>query len=72
VSATTAIAIRVNGEARTLSAGSRVTDLLAELGLDARTVAVERNGEVLRRATLGEVVLDAGDRLEIVRFVQGG
>jgi thiamine biosynthesis protein ThiS len=33
---------------------------------------VEKNGEVLRRAQLGEVELQPGDRLEIVRFVQGG
>jgi len=67
-----ALALRVNGEERTVAAGARVTDLLAELGLDPRAVAVERNGEVLRRAALAEVELAAGDRLEIVRFVQGG
>lgn len=67
-----ALAIRVNGEARTIAAAAKVTDLLAELGLDPQTVAVERNGDVLRRATLGEVELADGDALEIVRFVQGG
>jgi len=72
VTTAAALAIRVNGEERTIGAGARVTDLLAELGLDPRTVAVERNGDVLRRATLAEVELAAGDQLEIVRFVQGG
>ena len=67
-----ALALQVNGEARTIAAGARVIDLLADLGLDARAVAVERNGEVLRRATLADVALADGDRLEIVRFVQGG
>jgi thiamine biosynthesis protein ThiS len=47
-------------------------DLLAALGLDPRAVAVERNGEVVPRARLPEVELQAGDRLELVRFVQGG
>ena len=47
-------------------------DLLAELGVDSRAVAVERNGDVLKRAQLASVELAAGDRLEIVRFVQGG
>ena len=64
--------IVVNGEPRELAPGTRLLDLLASLSLDARAVAVERNGEVLRRAQLGEVQLQAGDRLEIVRFVQGG
>ena len=62
----------VNGEPRGLAPGTRLLELLAALQLDPRTVAVERNGEVLRRAELGEVELRAGDRLEIVRFVQGG
>jgi len=64
--------IVVNGEARELEPGTRLLDLLASLSLDPRAVAVEKNGEVLRRAQLGEVELQPGDRLEIVRFVQGG
>ena len=64
--------IVVNGEPRELEPGTRLLDLLASLSLDPRAVAVEKNGEVLRRAQLGEVELQPGDRLEIVRFVQGG
>ena len=64
--------IVVNGEARELEPGTRLLDLLASLALDPRAVAVEKNGEVLRRAQLGEVELQPGDRVEIVRFVQGG
>jgi len=70
--ASTAEQIVVNGEARDLAPGTRLLDLLDSLSLDPRAVAVEKNGEVLRRAQLGEVELQAGDRLEIVRFVQGG
>ena len=64
--------IVVNGEAHELEPGTRLLDLLASLSLDPRAVAVEKNGEVLRRAQLGDVELQPGDRLEIVRFVQGG
>ena len=72
VSAKTAEQIVVNGEPRELEPGTRLLDLLASLSLDPRAVAVEKNGEVLRRAQLGDVDLQPGDRLEIVRFVQGG
>jgi len=72
VVANTAEQIVVNGEPRELAPGTRLLDLLDSLSLDPRAVAVEKNGEVLRRAQLGEVELQAGDRLEIVRFVQGG
>jgi thiamine biosynthesis protein ThiS len=72
VTAAGAEEIVVNGEPRPFVAGTRLLELLAELRLDPRAVAVERNGEVLRRAQLPEIELRAGDRLEIVRFVQGG
>ena len=71
-SAKSAEEIVVNGEARELEPGTRLLDLLASLSLDPRAVAVEKNGEVLRRAQLGQVELQPGDRLVIVRFVQGG
>ena len=64
--------IVLNGEARQLPAGATVLDHLAGLGRDPRTVAVERNGEIVRRPDYGGTVLAAGDRLEVVHFVQGG
>ncbi|HEX2223667.1 MAG TPA: sulfur carrier protein ThiS [Thermoanaerobaculia bacterium] len=67
-----ALDLTLNGEPYRIAAGSTVLDLLAALGRDPRTVAVERNGEIVRRAQYGEAVLAAGDRLEVVHFVQGG
>jgi thiamine biosynthesis protein ThiS len=66
------VTIAVNGEARQVPAGSGLLDLLADAGRDPRTVAVEYNGEIIRRPQYGEVSFEAGDRLEIVHFVQGG
>lgn len=66
------IEITLNGERREVVPGTRVDALVASLGLDPRAVAIERNGDVLPRARFGEVELQAGDRLELVRFVQGG
>ncbi|HXU44410.1 MAG TPA: sulfur carrier protein ThiS [Thermoanaerobaculia bacterium] len=64
--------IFVNGERAEVSAGATVLDLLARLGRDPRTVAVEHNGEILPRGEYAAAPLRAGDRLEIVHFVQGG
>jgi len=64
--------VSVNGEPRELPAGATVLDLVASLGLDPRLVAVEHNGTIVRRGDQGAAVLAAGDRLEVVRFVQGG
>ena len=46
--------------------------LVAELGLKPEKVAVERNGTIVPRSTLGQVPLADGDVLEIVHFVGGG
>jgi sulfur carrier protein len=66
------IEIVLNGEGRRMAAGSTVLDLVAALGRDPRTVAVERNGDLLPRRDYGATRLAAGDRLEVVHFVQGG
>lgn len=63
--------IIVNGEERETQAGT-VAELVAELGLDVRKVAVERNLQILPRALHADAVLEDGDRLEIVQFVGGG
>ena len=64
--------IILNGEPHRLPAGATVLDLVTGLGRDPRTVAVERNGEIVRRPEYGGTLLAAGDRLEVVHFVQGG
>ncbi len=66
------IGIVLNGEPRRVAAGATVATLLAQIGRDPRTVAVERNGEIVPRSGYAETLLAGGDRLEIVHFVQGG
>jgi thiamine biosynthesis protein ThiS len=62
----------VNGEEREIEGSMSITDYLRSLGFDGRFVAVARNGDVLDRGTFGDVTLQDGDRLEIVRPVGGG
>jgi len=64
--------ITVNGEARTAAPGTTVAGLVAELGMDAARVAVERNQDVVPRRTWAEALLGDGDKVEIVAFVGGG
>ncbi|MBL6454772.1 sulfur carrier protein ThiS [Belnapia sp. T6] len=66
------IPISVNGEARQVPAAATLADLLAQIGLDIRKVAVERNLEIVPRSRYAETPLAAGDRLEIVHFIGGG
>jgi len=66
------LSLTVNGEPRRTTAGASVAQLVAEIGLDPAKVAVERNGAIVPRGTLGAVALGDGDVLEIVHFVGGG
>ena len=63
--------LTVNGEPRRSSAAT-IAELVGELGLKPEKVAVERNGVIVPRSTLGEAALAEGDVLEIVHFVGGG
>jgi thiamine biosynthesis protein ThiS len=64
--------VTVNDEPHTLASGTTVAALIASLGLGPRRVAVERNREVVPRATYADVVLADGDTIEIIHFVGGG
>ncbi len=61
-----------NGTPTELPDGSTLTDLLQALGLGARWVVAERNGEAVPRREMAKIVLADGDRLELVRAVAGG
>ncbi|WP_296675365.1 sulfur carrier protein ThiS [Novosphingobium sp.] len=68
---TETISLTVNGELRRTASGS-LADLVRSLDLDPAKVAVECNGAIVPRSTLGTVALTDGDVLEIVHFVGGG
>ena len=66
-----AVAIELNGEGRSVAAGS-VLELLHQLDIDPRTVVVELNREIVRRPDLETTYIKEGDKVELVHFVGGG
>lgn len=67
------IALTVNGEPRSLPAGTTISGLLALHDLDPRLVVVERNATIERdRDAFGFMPLADGDVIELVHFVGGG
>lgn len=66
------IRVTVNGEEREIPGGQSVKAFLESLDLHPGMVVVERNREILDRDRYGEVVVEAGDLLELVHFVGGG
>lgn len=63
--------IQVNGDTREVTART-ILELVGELDLDPRKVAVERNLEIVPRSLHGATALADGDRIEVVQFVGGG
>ncbi|MEZ5653672.1 MAG: sulfur carrier protein ThiS [Burkholderiaceae bacterium] len=72
MSASEQFQISVNGETRAIVAGATIADLVAELGLTGKRIAVERNGEIVPRSRHDHTPLAGDDRLEIVVAVGGG
>ena len=66
------IEICVNGSTMAYEPPLAVADLLRQMALAGRKVAVERNGEIVPRGEHASTLLADGDRLEIVAAVGGG
>ena len=66
------ITLQVNGESHTCSPKVLLPNLLDQLGLNPRLIAVEYNGEILHRQFWADTEMKADDRLEIVTIVGGG
>lgn len=64
--------ITLNGDPFDMPTPLTVTQLLEQLHVDSRRVAVEHNFIVLKRAAYGTTTLAEGDQMEIVNFVGGG
>ncbi|HYU09655.1 MAG TPA: sulfur carrier protein ThiS [Gemmatimonadales bacterium] len=62
----------INGERKQVTPGATLLELLTQLELDPRTVVVEHNRRIVRRAGLAEVNVAEGDAIELVHFVGGG
>jgi sulfur carrier protein len=66
------VEITLNGEPRTVAPGLTVADLIAELKLQPKFLAVERTLQVLPQSQHDGCRLAPGDRVEIVTLVGGG
>jgi sulfur carrier protein len=67
-----AIRVSLNGAPREFPAALTFEQLLEQLSLAGRRLAVERNGEIVPRSTFAAARLADGDRIEVVMAVGGG
>lgn len=69
---TKTIEVVVNGAARTIQAGLKIDRLLEWLEIDPSRVAVELDGQIVRKPEWPATAVLEGARLEVVWFVGGG
>ncbi|MCG5530305.1 sulfur carrier protein ThiS [Halorhodospira halochloris] len=68
-----AINVQVNGEMQSMPEGATCADIITQLGLvNGERFAVERNEEIVPRSHLDTVVLEEGDRIEVIQAIGGG
>ena len=64
--------IQVNGQPHQLEEGTTLAELVSQLELEPRHIAVEVNLKLIPRAEHPDYLLADGDRLEVVTLVGGG
>lgn len=64
--------IQLNGDQRELASQLTISELIEQLALTGRRIAVEVNEEIVPRSQHAEVRLSPGDRVEIVHAIGGG
>ncbi len=64
--------IQLNGEPRELASETSILQLLEQLDLVGRRVAVELNLDIVPRSAHATTILQPGDRVEVVHAIGGG
>lgn len=66
------VKIILNGEEKLFSQGLTIADLIKELDLDIKKIAIEKDLEIVNSNDFSKIVIDEGSRIEIVHFIGGG
>ena len=66
------IKIRINGKIKTLLKDCRLSNLLKNLKIPIKKVAIELNNEIIDKKKINKIMLKNNDKIEIVHFIGGG
>ena len=64
--------IQLNGDPYEINDGSNLNELLNKLKIKKNKVAIEVNGEIVEKNKYPNLILNKGDKVEIVKFIGGG
>ena len=66
------IKIKVNGKFKSVPENYKVSDLLNDLKIPLKKVAIELNQEIIDKKKISKTNIKKDDKLEIVHFIGGG
>ena len=66
------IEIRVNGKVKSISDKYKMSDLVKNLKIPMKKVAIELNQEIIDKKKIKKISLKKNDKIEIVHFIGGG
>ena len=66
------IKIKVNGKVKTVLNNSKLSNLLKNLNIPIKKVAIELNQEIIDKKRTSNIKLKKDDKIEIVHFIGGG
>ncbi|MDC0125447.1 sulfur carrier protein ThiS [Candidatus Pelagibacter sp.] len=66
------IKIKVNGKFKSISEGFKISDLVKDLKIPIKKVAIELNQEIIDKKNISKITLKKDDKIEIVHFIGGG
>ena len=64
--------IQLNGDPYEINDGTNLNELLNKLKIRKNKVAIEVNGEIIEKNKYPNLILNKGDKVEIVKFIGGG
>ena len=66
------IKIKVNGKFKSISDNYKISDLIKDLKIPIKKVAIEINQEIIDKKRINKIILKKNDKIEIVHFIGGG
>ena len=64
--------VTINGEAKNLNGELSIRDLLKELQVEEKIVALSINANLVRRDTWDSTLIKENDKIELLQFMGGG
>ena len=66
------IKINLNGKVKSIEDNTKLSNLLRNLNIPIKKVAIEINQRIVDKKKLNKIILKKNDKVEIVHFIGGG